>query len=296
MVDGPPLELPAHLAPGGRPAPGDRPLCPGGLRQGAGEPGADDRRGHTPARPGPRYYVYRLTMGRHVQTGLVAAASVAAYDADRIKKHEFTRPVKEDDRVRQIDALNAQTGPVFLVYRGDAGHRRDPGRGVRRRAGGRHHRRGRGAPRGLADGRCGHHRRPDPRLRGPRRPLCRRRTPPLRRRLPGRRRAPGRQPRPHRGGALQLLPGGDLPPRPDADPGLQPAGARPARAGRGGLPCAGGGPLHGRAEPGAGPAGPPRRVRHVPGRVLVPPDPGPGAHPLGRPGGAAWTSACSRTT
>lgn len=67
--------------------------------------------------PTPCYYVYRLTMGQHVQTGLVAAASVAAYDADRIKKHEFTRPVKEDDRVRQIDALDAQTGPVFLVYR-----------------------------------------------------------------------------------------------------------------------------------------------------------------------------------
>ena len=64
----------------------------------------------------PCYYVYRLTMGEHVQTGLVAAASVAAYDQDRIKKHEFTRPVKEDDRVRQIDALDAQTGPVFLVY------------------------------------------------------------------------------------------------------------------------------------------------------------------------------------
>ncbi|MEJ2593146.1 MAG: DUF1015 family protein [Candidatus Thiodiazotropha sp.] len=66
--------------------------------------------------PKPCYYVYRLTMGAHRQTGLVAAASVAAYDADRIKKHEFTRPAKEDDRVRQIDALNAQTGPVFLVY------------------------------------------------------------------------------------------------------------------------------------------------------------------------------------
>ena len=64
----------------------------------------------------PCYYIYRLTMGRHVQIGLVAAASVAAYDAGRIKKHEFTRPAKEDDRVRQIDALNAQTGPVFLVY------------------------------------------------------------------------------------------------------------------------------------------------------------------------------------
>jgi uncharacterized protein (DUF1015 family) len=64
----------------------------------------------------PCFYVYRLTMGQHRQTGLVAAASVEAYDGDRIKKHEFTRPVKEDDRVRQIDALNAQTGPVFLVY------------------------------------------------------------------------------------------------------------------------------------------------------------------------------------
>ncbi len=65
----------------------------------------------------PSYYVYRLTMDKHVQTGIVAGASVEAYDADRIKKHEFTRPIKEDDRVRQIDALNAQTGPVFLVYR-----------------------------------------------------------------------------------------------------------------------------------------------------------------------------------
>ncbi len=62
------------------------------------------------------YYAYRLVMGEHVQTGLVAAASVAAYDANRIKKHEFTRPDKEDDRVRQIEALNAQTGPVLLAY------------------------------------------------------------------------------------------------------------------------------------------------------------------------------------
>jgi len=65
------------------------------------------------------YYAYRLTMGQHVQTGIVAVASVEAYDNDRIKKHEFTRPVKEDDRVRQIDTLNAQTGPVFLVYKAD---------------------------------------------------------------------------------------------------------------------------------------------------------------------------------
>lgn len=64
----------------------------------------------------PCYYVYRLVMGRHMQTGIAAAASVAAYDAGRIRKHEFTRPAKEDDRVRQIEALSAQTGPVFLVY------------------------------------------------------------------------------------------------------------------------------------------------------------------------------------
>ncbi len=65
------------------------------------------------------YYVYRLTMGEHVQTGLVAVASVAEYDINRIRKHEFTRPVKEDDRVRQIEALNAQTGPVLLAYRSE---------------------------------------------------------------------------------------------------------------------------------------------------------------------------------
>ncbi|MDO6385876.1 DUF1015 domain-containing protein [Uliginosibacterium sp. 31-12] len=62
------------------------------------------------------YYVYRIIMGSHVQTGIVAAASVIEYDNGRIKRHEFTRPDKEDDRVRQIEALNAQTGPVFLAY------------------------------------------------------------------------------------------------------------------------------------------------------------------------------------
>ena len=65
----------------------------------------------------PVYYVYKLVMGTHQQFGLVAAASVADYDTNRIRKHEFTRPVKEDDRTNQIDALNAQTGPVFLTYR-----------------------------------------------------------------------------------------------------------------------------------------------------------------------------------
>lgn len=64
----------------------------------------------------PCYYAYRLVMGSHTQTGLIAAASVADYDTNRIRKHEFTRPDKEDDRVRQIEALNAQTGPVLLAH------------------------------------------------------------------------------------------------------------------------------------------------------------------------------------
>ncbi len=64
----------------------------------------------------PCYYAYRLVMDGHAQTGLVVAASVADYDSNRIRKHEFTRPDKEDDRVRQIEALNTQTGPVLLAY------------------------------------------------------------------------------------------------------------------------------------------------------------------------------------
>jgi len=64
----------------------------------------------------PCYYAYRLVMGSHTQTGLIAAASVAHYDTNRIRKHEFTRPDKEDDRVRQVETLNAQTGPVLLAH------------------------------------------------------------------------------------------------------------------------------------------------------------------------------------
>ena len=66
--------------------------------------------------PARYYYVYRLIMGKHAQTGLVAAASVAEYDINRIRKHEHTQTDKENDRVRQIDALNAQTGPVMVAY------------------------------------------------------------------------------------------------------------------------------------------------------------------------------------
>jgi uncharacterized protein (DUF1015 family) len=70
--------------------------------------------------PAPGYYVYRLRMGDHEQTGVALTASVAAYDANRVRKHERTRPEKEADRVRNISSLNAQTGPVLSVYRADA--------------------------------------------------------------------------------------------------------------------------------------------------------------------------------
>jgi len=65
----------------------------------------------------PCFYLYRQVMGKHSQVGLVAAASCEEYLRGVIKKHELTRPDKEDDRVRHIEALNSQTGPVFLTYR-----------------------------------------------------------------------------------------------------------------------------------------------------------------------------------
>jgi uncharacterized protein (DUF1015 family) len=65
----------------------------------------------------PCFYLYRQVMGKHSQVGLVAAASCQEYLAGVIKKHELTRPDKEDDRVRHIETLNSQTGPVFLTYR-----------------------------------------------------------------------------------------------------------------------------------------------------------------------------------
>ncbi len=66
------------------------------------------------------FYLYRQIMGGHAQVGLVAAASCQEYLDGTIKKHEFTRPDKEDDRVRHIETLNSQTGPVFLTYKASA--------------------------------------------------------------------------------------------------------------------------------------------------------------------------------
>jgi uncharacterized protein (DUF1015 family) len=68
----------------------------------------------------PSVYVYRLRMGDHVQTGVAACVSLDEYDRDIIRKHERTRPDKENDRTRHMLALGAQTGPVFLTYRAAA--------------------------------------------------------------------------------------------------------------------------------------------------------------------------------
>ena len=56
-------------------------------------------------------------MNNHVQTGIVGAAAIVSYLQNIVRRHEYTRPNKETDRVRQIDAVNAQTGPVFTTHK-----------------------------------------------------------------------------------------------------------------------------------------------------------------------------------
>ncbi|HNR68682.1 MAG TPA: DUF1015 family protein [bacterium] len=62
-------------------------------------------------------YIYRQTWQDHVQTGYFCLSSVQDYDQGRIKKHELTRADKEQDRTHLIDVMDAQVGPVFLMYR-----------------------------------------------------------------------------------------------------------------------------------------------------------------------------------
>lgn len=70
----------------------------------------------------PHYYIYRLEAADgHRQTGLVATVAVADYLAQRVRRHEHTKPDKEDDRVQHMEALGAQTGPVLLTHRDQAG-------------------------------------------------------------------------------------------------------------------------------------------------------------------------------
>ncbi len=67
--------------------------------------------------PRDYFYIYRQKMGDHVQTGLVVAASCQDYAEGKIKRHELTREAKELDRTKHILYTNANTGPVFLLYR-----------------------------------------------------------------------------------------------------------------------------------------------------------------------------------
>lgn len=64
-----------------------------------------------------RYYFYRQIMGEQSQTGIVGCASIDDYLENRIKKHEFTRADKEEDRIRHVDTCSAHTGPIFLAYK-----------------------------------------------------------------------------------------------------------------------------------------------------------------------------------
>lgn len=63
-----------------------------------------------------RFYFYRQVMDGRAQTGIVGCASIDDYLENRIKKHELTRADKEQDRIRHVDTLSAQTGPIFLAY------------------------------------------------------------------------------------------------------------------------------------------------------------------------------------
>ena len=65
----------------------------------------------------PVYYLYELTMDGRSQTGIVACSSIDDYVNGVVKKHENTREDKEIDRIRHVDTVNAQTGPIFLAYR-----------------------------------------------------------------------------------------------------------------------------------------------------------------------------------
>ncbi|MGF7017713.1 uncharacterized protein (DUF1015 family) [Lachnospiraceae bacterium PF1-21] len=87
------------------------------------ESGADylkklQKEGYYQSEESPAYYLYELTMKGRSQTGLVACSAISDYENDIIKKHENTLKAKEEDRIRHITALGAQTGPIFLAYKG----------------------------------------------------------------------------------------------------------------------------------------------------------------------------------
>ena len=63
------------------------------------------------------FYIYQISMDQHTQTGIIAAVSIQEYNVGLIKKHEFTRPEKENNRTRHFEITNANTGPVLLTFR-----------------------------------------------------------------------------------------------------------------------------------------------------------------------------------
>lgn len=66
----------------------------------------------------PKLYIYRQVMNGRPQTGIVGCVSIDEYESNKIKKHEFTRPEKEQDRINHVEYCNANTGPIFLSYNG----------------------------------------------------------------------------------------------------------------------------------------------------------------------------------
>ena len=65
------------------------------------------------------FYIYKISLENHIQTGIIAATSITEYNNNIIKKHELTRPEKEDDRTNHINIINANTGTVFLTFKND---------------------------------------------------------------------------------------------------------------------------------------------------------------------------------
>jgi uncharacterized protein (DUF1015 family) len=76
------------------------------------------RRGILLREEAPAFYLYRQRMGDRRQWGIVAGASIAEYETGLIRRHELTRPDKERERTHNIDIIGAQTGPIFMTYRG----------------------------------------------------------------------------------------------------------------------------------------------------------------------------------
>lgn len=117
MADGNPISFLRVTRPDLELEDGADPYDPSVYERGAANMKRLIEEGHLFREEKPCYLLYQLVMGNHTQLGLVAAASCKEYDEGTVKKHELTRPDKEDDRTRHINILGAQTGAVFLTYK-----------------------------------------------------------------------------------------------------------------------------------------------------------------------------------